>query len=121
MKTIIILLTAALLGQPYPSKSHTPPELATATFTKKAVNWVPLKLLNNSAKSIPLEIPGVMNPNLSPFSESGVSIPEGTVVYFFVKKKKYPLVTITNGMEKVIIVDELIKKRKLELGLTKGA
>lgn len=121
MKAIIILLTAAFIGQPYPSKSHTPIETHVQIFTKKAANWVPLKLLNNSGRSIPLEIPGVMNPNLSPFSESGVSIPEGTIVYFFVKKKKYPLVTISNTMDKVIIVDELIKKRKIELGLTKGA
>jgi hypothetical protein len=46
MKTVIILITAALLGQPYPSKSHTPLETPFETTTKKIVNWVPLKLLN---------------------------------------------------------------------------
>jgi hypothetical protein len=119
MKTIIILISAALLGQPYPSKSHTPLETPVETTLKKAVNWVPLKLLNNSLKSIPLEIPGVMNPNLNPLSESNVSIPQGTVIYFFVKKKKYPLLTVSSDLNKEIIVDEVIKKRKIELGLSK--
>jgi hypothetical protein len=82
---------------------------------KKWVNGLVFK--NNSLKSIPLTIPGVMNPNLSPLSTSGVSIPEGTVVSFFYKKKKYELVTITSDMEKTVIVNELIERRKKELSL----
>jgi hypothetical protein len=82
---------------------------------KKWVNGLVFK--NNSLESIPLTIPGVMNPNLSPLSTSNVSIPEGTVVSFFYKKKKYELITITAEMEKTVIVNELIKQRKKELNL----
>lgn len=82
---------------------------------KKWVNGLVFK--NTSLKSIPLTIPGVMNPNLSPLSTSNVSIPEGTVVSFFYNKKKYDLVTITADMEKTIIVNELIEQRKKELNL----
>jgi hypothetical protein len=82
---------------------------------KKWVNGLVFK--NNSLKSIPLVIPGVMNPNLSPLSTSNVSIPEGTVVYFIYKKKQYELVTIKADMEKTVIINELIEQRKKELKL----
>jgi hypothetical protein len=39
-------------------------------------------LRNNSAKSIPLLIPDVMNPNLSPFSNSGVDLKMGQEILF---------------------------------------
>ena len=42
---------------------------------------------NGSLQSIPLVIPGVMNPNLSPESKSGVSLDVGQKVYFFPKGK----------------------------------
>ena len=74
---------------------------------------------NTSAKSIPLEIPGVMNPNLSPFSKSGVSLALGQEVFFKVKNKRYLLFivdeTISDGAE--IDVADLIQKRKQELGV----
>ena len=38
-------------------------------------------LVNSSAKSIPLIIPNVMNPNLSPFSKSGVRLAVGQKIY----------------------------------------
>lgn len=38
-------------------------------------------LVNSSAKSIPLIIPNVMNPNLSPFSKSGVRLEVGQKIY----------------------------------------
>ncbi|MGB5190285.1 hypothetical protein, partial [Robiginitalea sp.] len=39
-------------------------------------------LHNSSLKSIPLIIPGVMNPNLSPMSNSGVSLDMGQKIYY---------------------------------------
>ena len=56
-------------------------------------------LHNSSLKSIPLIIPGVMKPNLSPVSNSGVSLKMGQKIYY----KK--------GMNKVLIltVDENIR------------
>ena len=48
-----------------------PPNLKQIDFT----------LVNSSAKSIPLIIPNVMNPNLSPFSKSGVRLAVGQKIY----------------------------------------
>ncbi|WP_462251775.1 hypothetical protein [Ekhidna sp.] len=56
-------------------------------------------LRNTSSRSIPLVIPDVMNPNLSPLSNSGVSLKMGQKIYY----KK--------GLKKILIltVDESIK------------
>jgi len=63
---------------------------------KETVNFT---LHNSSLKSIPLIIPGVMKPNLSPMSNSGVSLEMGQKIYY----KK--------GMNKVLVltVDDNIK------------
>ena len=59
-----------------------------------------------------------MNPNLSPFSNSGVSLKIGQEVFFYEGKKKYLLVSVTADLEgDTIIVNELIKERKIELQL----
>lgn len=85
---------------------------------------VPFKLLNNSLRAITLEIPGVMNPNLSPMSSSGVDLAVGQKVFFFAKgkkgtlKKRYLLLEVTDDLAgKALAIDELIKTRKAELGL----
>ena len=49
---------------------------------------IPMKFHNGSFGSIYLSIPGVMNPNLSPKSNSGVSLDAGQVIYFFQMEKK---------------------------------
>jgi hypothetical protein len=53
----------------------------------KAQN-IPMTFHNGSFHSIPLLIPGVMNPNLNPKSNSGVSLDVGQKVYFFPNGKK---------------------------------
>jgi hypothetical protein len=85
---------------------------------------VPMRFLNNSGRSIPLEIPGVMNPNLSPFSSSGVNLAVGQKVYFFAKGKKGSfqkrilLLEVTEDLAgKDLAIDALIKARKAELGI----
>ena len=67
-----------------------------ASARKETVNFT---LHNSSLKSIPLVIPNVMNPNLSPVSNSGVSLEMGQKIYY------------RKGMSKVLIltVDENIK------------
>lgn len=72
-------------------------ERRPVTSTKKeTINFT---LHNSSLKSIPLVIPNVMNPNLSPVSNSGVALEMGQKIYF------------RKGMKKVLIltVDENIK------------
>jgi len=76
-------------------------------------------LLNNSAKSIPLIIPTVMNPNLSPFSKSGVDLKLGQEIFFKHRGKKHILLTVTESIQDgdAIAVSKLIRERKEILGL----
>jgi len=77
---------------------------------------VSFKLINPSAKSIPLIIPNVMNPNLSPFSESGVDLKLGQEILFRQKGKKYVLLTVSNEIQdgEKVNVRKLLNARKKE-------
>jgi hypothetical protein len=55
---------------------------------------VNVKLVNQGAQVIPLFIPGIMNPNLSPFSESNVTFPLGQKVYYGSKRGKNQCVVL---------------------------
>jgi hypothetical protein len=75
---------------------------------------------NGSLKSIPLDIPTVMNPNLNPLSTSGISLAIGQSVYFYPdgkSKKRALLFTVDENFvqNQVLEIDELIDKRKKEL------
>lgn len=82
-------------------------------------NYISFTLRNNSAKSIPLIIPTVMNPNLSPNSNSGVDLKIGQQILFKSNGKKYVLLTVDNNIKggDVLDVSELIRVRKKELGI----
>jgi hypothetical protein len=85
------------------------------TGEKQSASFV---LRNESNKSIPLVIPGVMNPNLSPMSNSGVTLAEGQEIFFLEKKKRYLLLEVSPDLNgDTLIVNELIDKRRVELGL----
>ena len=80
--------------------------------------YVTFTLRNESLSSIPLKIPGVMNPNLSPMSNSGVSLKIGQEVFFFHKGRKQLLLVVGEELEgEKILVNRLIKERKAALGL----
>ncbi len=82
-------------------------------FPSTAAN---LSLENRSAASIPLDIPGVMNPNLSPNSRSGVTLNEGQKVYFRHNGKRALLLEIKDEKDgETIVVDEVLAKRVQEL------
>jgi hypothetical protein len=55
-------------------------------------------LENNTAQSLPLRIPGVMNPNLNPFSRSGVDLPNGQKIYTNVNGKRILILTVTDSI-----------------------
>ena len=76
-------------------------------------------LRNTSAKDIPLIIPTVMNPNLSPFSNSGVDLKMGQEIIFKHKGKRYVLITVDEKIKDgdVLDVAKLLKAKKKELGL----
>lgn len=82
---------------------------------------IPMKFHNGSFGSIYLSIPGVMNPNLSPKSNSGVSLDAGQVVYFFPngKKGKKELLFVVGPTWKkdtILEIDEIVGLRKKSLG-----
>ncbi|MFY0671989.1 MAG: hypothetical protein JXQ87_01210 [Bacteroidia bacterium] len=84
---------------------------------KKSDVYIQFTLRNNSAKSIPLIIPTVMNPNLSPFSNSGVSLKIGQEIFFKNKGKKELLLVVDDSIKNGSKLDvaKLIEERKKEL------
>jgi hypothetical protein len=82
-------------------------------------NRVSFTLVNPSNKSIPLIIPNVMNPNLSPNSSSGVDLKIGQELLFRNGLKRYVLLTVDETIKEGQELDvyALLQKRKKELGL----
>lgn len=78
---------------------------------------ISLTLHKSSLRSMLLIIPGVMNPNLSPLSGSGVSLRVGQPIYFQYQGKEALLFKVEESMDgnKHIDVPKLFKKRKKEL------
>ena len=81
--------------------------------------YISFSLRNETAQSIPLIIPGVMNPNLSPFSNSGVRLKIGQQINFRQGLKTYTLLTVSPDIEEgaVLEIGTLLKEKKIELGL----
>ena len=76
---------------------------------------VSFKLHNSTTKKIPLEIPGVMNPILSPMSWSGVNLEVGQKIYFTQNGKRTLLLEVDKSYEgKKVNVRKLIRQRKKE-------
>ena len=78
---------------------------------------IPMTFHNGSLKSIPLQIPGVMNPNLSPLSDSGVTLEVGQKVFYFPngkKGKKELLFSVTSDWKKdtILQIHEMIRQKK---------
>ncbi|MCB9232049.1 MAG: hypothetical protein H6581_10320 [Bacteroidia bacterium] len=75
-------------------------------------------LHNKTLKSIPLIIPGVMNPNLSPMSNSAVDLALGQKILFKYKGKKQVLLIVSKDLEgQTLDVAGLLKERKKALGI----
>jgi hypothetical protein len=76
------------------------------------IEAVPFKLVNTGFKSIYLEIPGVMNPNLSPLSRSGVGLAIGQKIYYYRKGQRFTLLTVDESIRNENInVRKLIKQQ----------
>ena len=77
------------------------------------VETVSFTLHNKSLKSIPLIIPGVMKPNLSPKSKSGVTLKVGQKILFKYKGKREVLFIVSPDLDgKTVDVAYLLKKKK---------
>jgi hypothetical protein len=79
---------------------------------------------NGSLKSIPLVIPSVMNPNLNPLSNSGISLNIGQNVYFYpngTSKKRELLFVVDESFQEnqILEIDAMIENRKKELKVNK--
>lgn len=94
-------------------------EMDAKQVQKSNEGLISFKLINPSSKSIPLIIPNVMNPNLSPKSTSGVDLAIGQELYFRNNGKRYVLFTVSDAIKEGQKVDvyELLQNRKKELGL----
>lgn len=81
--------------------------------------YISFTLNNKSATSIPLIIPNVMNPNLSPFSNSGVDLKIGQEILFKANGRRHVLLVVDDSIEEgeKIEVSQLLKERKKELGI----
>lgn len=79
----------------------------------KGKEKVSFTLRNKSLKSIPLIIPGVMKPNLSPVSNSGVTLKVGQkIIYKFNGRRKVLLVVDKSLEGKKLDVAKLIREKK---------
>ncbi|MBT6161337.1 hypothetical protein N8873_05835 [Flavobacteriaceae bacterium] len=69
-------------------------------------------LENNTAQTLPLQIPGVMNSKLPPFSRSGVDLPNGQKIYLDINGNKILLLTVTDSIQQGARIDlaDLIDK-----------
>ena len=56
-------------------------------------------LENNTAQRIPLRIPGIMNPNLSPFSRTGVNLKNGQKIYLDFNGKRILILEVTDSIK----------------------
>ena len=74
-------------------------------------------LENNTSQKIPLQIPGVMNPNLNPFSRSGVDLKNGQKIFLTLSNKKLLILTVTDTIAHGSRIDvaSLINKALNEL------
>lgn len=92
-------------------------QISPPTTTKR--EYVSFTLANRSLKSIPLVIPSVMNPNLSPQSKSGVNLRIGQKILFKKEGKKYLLLEVDNSIKDgdIIIVNKLLTERKRALNI----
>lgn len=87
--------------------------LSVVILSVSSTNAANLILANRSWGSIPLNIPGVMNPNLNPKSTSGVTLTRGQQIFFSYKGKQTLLLKIDAEKDgDIIVVDELIAQRR---------
>ena len=55
-------------------------------------------LVNNTGQTLPLHIPGIMNPKLNPYSRSGVDLPNGQKIYLDLRDNQILIFTVTDSI-----------------------
>ena len=86
---------------------------------KASAEVIRFTLANTSGESIPLIIPSVMNPNLSPYSESGVDLAIGQEILYKSGTKKYVLLVVDSSIQNGAVIDmaHVLREKKAELGI----
>ncbi|MGD1847161.1 MAG: hypothetical protein ACFB10_17360 [Salibacteraceae bacterium] len=112
------LALALLLSFSHPAAPVESPAVSATSIT---VEYITFTLVNKTARSIPLIIPTVMNPNLSPFSRSGVRLKVGQKIFFKEGGKRHLLLQVSADIDQDANLDvaKLLKQRRAELGLRK--
>ncbi len=62
-------------------------------------------LVNTTAQTLPILIPGIMNPKLTPFSQSGVELPWGQKILLKTPGKDLLLLTVSDTISKGARID----------------
>ena len=62
-------------------------------------------LVNTTAQTLPILIPGIMNPKLTPFSQSGVELPWGQKILLKTPGKDLLLLTVSDTIRKGARID----------------
>jgi hypothetical protein len=88
-------------------------ELAAAVSPREAVG---LTIRNAGLLSLRIDIPGVMQANFSPMSDSGATLQRGQELYFQYRGKRTLLTRIdTQKPGDVLLINEIVAKRRAEL------
>lgn len=84
------------------------------TYNPENAPVINFTLHNSSLRSIPLIIPNVMNPNLSPMSNSGVALKIGQKIYYRKGTEEFLILTVDDSIRQgdKIDVAALIKDLK---------
>lgn len=118
-KTLKVKVNANVITTAMPTTNENTAPNANSSERLANKGSVNLTLINTSIQSIPLIIPSVMNPNLLPFSKSGVTLRIGQEIFFQKKGKKYLLLIVDESLKEgdTLNIAELITARKKVLGL----
>jgi hypothetical protein len=107
------------------NEPSTAPKANTATAPADASVGefgVSLKIRNTSIFPVRIDLPGVMQANFLPFSESSASVSPGQALYFNYRGKRTLLGRVTTReRSQVIVINEWVAQRSAELAQSSEA
>lgn len=108
-----VLPAALSIWMAFAGQAPTSPADPVSATAAQFGGCISFTLANRGLKSIPLRIPGVMNPNLSPMSNSGVCLEVGQKVYYRKKGRDVVILEVTAELaDSVLVVNPLLPKKR---------
>ena len=102
MKYLLLISAVCILG----ACAKSPSALTkNSQVVKSESSKISFTLRNASDTSIPLLIPGVMNPNLSPNSDSGVTLKIGQEILYRKNVKSRVLLVVDESIEQGSVIE----------------